>query len=944
MKLPQRFEELISRDQQLYSVVLKALSIVEPWVADNKTVFFYEYTDHSLKHLSEVLLSAEGLISDASWQHLTADDGALIVLSVLLHDCALHLTEDGFFSLIRGNYAPESSRYVGQEPKWPALWDQFFLEAKRFDQHKLVALFGNSEPVQSIPIDKIDFTLKHRLLIGEFLRRHHARLAHEIAILGIPGIGTPLPLADPEFRPLLDLAGFVARSHNLPIRTAVDALESTQRRVHLNSKVPFLMMVLRISDYLQIHSARAPGQLLRLRSLTSPVSRGEWRKHLSVREINQAHDDPEAIFVDAEPESATTFLAMRDLLRDIQAELDKSWAVLGEIYGRFTPLNSLGIAVRRIRSNLDDPEQFRKTRNPKYLPRDFRFRTASAELLDLLVAPLYGDQPEIGIRELLQNAVDACRERDDLIAKGIVSRSGKITDDVVVTLTIRDDREPTLIVEDYGVGMSPDIIEKYFLNIGAYFRSSDLWRKNHENCGHSTVHRTGRFGIGLLAAFLLGPEIRVTTRSILNPTDDAITFTCRQGAEVIEVTPCQFDHFGTRIEVKLLQKSADTLAHNLDEWDWYCLDSPQVQRVFVTNNAKKSIHQQYQVPACEENLESTKWRRILCDGYDDVFWSYEALERWGAPDSVVICNGIFISRRSHNLQPKISPELDMIGVRTPSLVVYDPDGRFPIDLKRNDVITNETGFKDALALDVSNYLVDHFIANLQNREPGLTTENVISSINPQILGLGNAFYRNDESIGKFILTKTGIIPCDAYVLSKSGMNCVLIDAIDSANNKGGFNSQTISNWASFYIPVGRVTKTKSSRSNFLNNSIGGTNYDGSASGYFAGLNIVGRRILVRKSHVTELVSPGNVKRGQWRTLSEEKDLGDWSLFSVGNLPALSLDVETVCAELDLSGAFGVTILYFGENLIDTPMLSPLAEVWEQKIGSHLLKQSQREHS
>lgn len=66
MKLPQRFEELISRDQQLYSVVLKALSIVEPWVADNKTVFFYEYTDHSLKHLSEVLLSAEGLISDAS--------------------------------------------------------------------------------------------------------------------------------------------------------------------------------------------------------------------------------------------------------------------------------------------------------------------------------------------------------------------------------------------------------------------------------------------------------------------------------------------------------------------------------------------------------------------------------------------------------------------------------------------------------------------------------------------------------------------------------------------------------------------------------------------------------------------------------------------------------------------------------------------------------------
>ncbi|GLH47995.1 HD domain-containing protein [Pseudomonas lactis] len=101
MHLPPRIENLISQDHALNAVVLKALAIVGPWTLDNRTVFFHEYTDHSLKHLTEVLLTAEGLISDESWPHLTAEDGAVITLSVLLHDCALHISEDGFFFLNR---------------------------------------------------------------------------------------------------------------------------------------------------------------------------------------------------------------------------------------------------------------------------------------------------------------------------------------------------------------------------------------------------------------------------------------------------------------------------------------------------------------------------------------------------------------------------------------------------------------------------------------------------------------------------------------------------------------------------------------------------------------------------------------------------------------------------------------------------------------------------
>ena len=536
MKLPSRFSEALAKDNGLNSLVLKALTVIEPWTSDNKTVFFPEYTDHSLKHLEEVLLTAEGLIRDESWPHLTAEDATVTVLSVLLHDCALHLSEEGFFALTSGRYTSVESRYVSQEATWPLLWENFFAEAKRFDQRRLFALFGDSKPITSLPSNKLELTYKHRLLIGEFLRRHHARLAHEIALSGIPGPTQSLQVVDPVYIELVDLAGFVARSHNMSLRSAVDRLEPQKRRVHLNCKVPFVMATLRVADYLQIHAARAPGQLLQLKNLASPVSRSEWKKHLSVQEINQAHDDPEAIFVDANPDSAKTFLAMRRLFADIQLELDQCWAVLGEVYGRFKPLNDLGIGIRRIRSNLDNASSFQQTRKPSYIPRDFRFKTASAELMDLLVAPLYGAKPEIGIRELVQNAVDACLERDDLISKGLVAVSSASKEDVVVFLRKEENGDATLIVEDYGVGMTPEVVDRYFLNVGASFRSSDLWRRNHETGGHSTVHRTGRFGIGLLAAFLLGPEIRVTTRHIGEAENGAISFICAQGDESLEVS------------------------------------------------------------------------------------------------------------------------------------------------------------------------------------------------------------------------------------------------------------------------------------------------------------------------------------------------------------------------------------------------------------------------
>lgn len=936
MNIPSRFNTLLTKDSRLHSLVLQAITSIEPWASDNKTVFFPEYTDHSLKHLEEVLLTAEGLILDEAWPHLTATDATVMILSVLLHDCALHLSEEGFYCLISGNYPRCVSRYVGEETDWSTLWRQFYAEAKRFDQRRLTALFGESSPINPIPENKLELTYKHRLLIGEFLRRHHARLAHEIALSGIPA-SNEVRITDSTNNDILDLAGFVARSHNMSLRSAVDKLEPQKKRVHLNCKVPFIMATLRLADYLQIHAARAPGELLQLKSLASPVSRGEWQKHVSVQEINQAHDDPEAIFVDANPRSAKTFLAMTRLLTDIQKELDQCWAVLGEVYGRFAPLNALGVGIRRIRSNLDNPASFQRERTPSYIPRDFKFRTASAELMDLLVAPLYGSKPEIGIRELIQNAVDACMERNDLITRGAVSETVKSKDDVVVYFKKDEDGNSTLVIEDYGVGMTPDIVDRYFLNVGASFRSSDLWRKNHENDGHSTVHRTGRFGIGLLAAFLLGSEIKVTTRHINAPAESAITFSCTQGDESLEVAYSSLHH-GTKIEIALSKETAEVLLEDPEKWDWYCMKIPTVRRL-SPSPGEADLPQELVVPSCDENLEGTPWRRLTADGFDDVLWSYEIHDRWGQRSSIVICNGIYVCRYRRDGNPDISRPLGIISPSSPSLVVYDPNGRFPINLQRDEVSSKHISFRQELATAVSDYIAKGLVDLFDRVTPEISSENISLSCHPKIPALENTNYPYTRP-ATMIITQHGFVPADAHLMRQAGIRSLFLDATNLSVDRGAYKSRTITNWIDNYCAVPSVTHTKSSRSEFLRRTIGDTNHYGEM-GYFRGIDIVGKRILVRNADVVELVRPGNVSKRLWSRLSIEQEIGNWTLYRMGEVPTITLDLAQAITELEEHSAFGFSLLYFkfdpeAAEKCDSD-ISPFATAWMQHVGSSTLR-------
>src|SRR3954469_3662686 len=115
MNLPPKLEALI-KDSSLYASVLLSFTEFEPWFRLSGTPFFPEFTDHGIGHVIDVLQSAISLVGDRAWTILSPNDAAVLCIATLLHDSAMHFTEDGFLDLICG--PPRAPVLEGEEP-WP---------------------------------------------------------------------------------------------------------------------------------------------------------------------------------------------------------------------------------------------------------------------------------------------------------------------------------------------------------------------------------------------------------------------------------------------------------------------------------------------------------------------------------------------------------------------------------------------------------------------------------------------------------------------------------------------------------------------------------------------------------------------------------------------------------------------------------------------------------
>lgn len=346
-----------------------------------------------------------------------------------------------------------------------------------------------------------------------------------------------------------------------------------------------------------------------------------------------------------------------------------------------------------MRSNLDDLPQFRASVD--YVPGRFAFEAAGTGLLKKLVGPLYGDAPEVGIRELIQNAVDAVNERR-------ARAGGPPTDgpdaEIRVLIEGSAERGGTVTVEDRGVGMTEEVIRSYFLRVVASYRESDAWRKAFATGGTPTVIRSGRFGVGALAAFLLGERVELCTRAVDAPADRAMTFAAAIEDETIEVRRTSREFPGTTITVRIDGPTFARLAEvGGVEWDWYRWPTPRIERAI--NGRVLEPLTRLPGPGAELDHE---WHRVNVTGYDEVLWTFGRVP-------VLVCNGLNVGNKGSSLsyhrrmnwegESRVTYVDTPVGV--PYVSVIDRAARLPLDLQRYGLVQHRYPFADDLLADVT---------------------------------------------------------------------------------------------------------------------------------------------------------------------------------------------------------------------------------------------------
>ncbi|MFI0939815.1 caspase family protein [Streptomyces sp. NPDC021020] len=193
-----------------------------------------------------------------------------------------------------------------------------------------------------------------------------------------------------------------------------------------------------------------------------------------------------------------------------------------------------------------------------------RFQLAEDGVKPLIMGTqLYGDRM-LAVRELYQNALDACRRRQ--ARQQYAARTGdgtrqpaELASYTVAFTLARDPADGRLYVEchDDGIGMTAEELRDLFARAGrrneqspARVRELRRWRRVG-----IVPELNSRFGIGVFSYFMLAEEIRVTTRPAARsgfgagPRGHRVDVVADSG--LMHITPCDDIDAGTTVRLYL---------------------------------------------------------------------------------------------------------------------------------------------------------------------------------------------------------------------------------------------------------------------------------------------------------------------------------------------------------------------------------------------------------
>ena len=484
-------------------------------------------TVHDISHLDALWDIASSVAEGA----VSVNPAGAFVLggSILLHDAAMSVAA-----------YPGGLSDLRQTVAWRDTVARLALSAEERGEER----FDTNNPPDAV-IDQV---------LPDVLRQLHAEHAEELAEQAWNSLdGPPVHLVeDSDLRTFYGpTMGQIAHSHWWPVQRLEqefsEDLGALASRTRCRVDRLILACLLRVADALHLDSRRAPRFL---RAITDP--KGTPALHWTFQErLARPHIELDAVvFTTGQPfarEEADAWWLAYDALNAADRELHDVDLLL-QARGREI------LKARRIKGAGSPEILARSLPTSDWRPVDAMLRVSDVPAIveRLGGAQLYGDNPTVALRELIQNAADAIQARRRF--EGRPGDWGSITVEL-----IEDAGHSWLVVEDNGIGMAENVLTGPLLDFGNSFWRSPLATEEFPGLMAAGMQAIGRFGIGFFSVFMLGPVVRVYSRRCDRGHETGRLLEFRGGTSARPILspssgpPMPIDG-GTRIEVQLQDK------------------------------------------------------------------------------------------------------------------------------------------------------------------------------------------------------------------------------------------------------------------------------------------------------------------------------------------------------------------------------------------------------
>ncbi|AXP79765.1 Chaperone protein HtpG [Mariniflexile rhizosphaerae] len=422
---------------------------IQPLLNNRIPKIFGSYTLHNIDHSIRIMEYMADIIQDIT--ALSELEITLLIYSALLHDIGMAVSENDI-TLIKN--------------------DDFKSIDIKFSSMKKV--MDNDED----------------LALTEYIRRFHSSLSAKYIrenlneFFQIPGQITAYFTED---------LALICESHTKDFDWISANLTQNDKKGHFHYNAQFIACILRLGDILDIDSSRTPYTLYKSVN-PKGISENEWKQHFVITntkkiEFDSVKKQKQLVF---HGESSTANIHRKILLYIdwVEKELIGSMELVNIMPNQYNLLfdSSPKIHIKPIGFTFSEYK----------MSLDYH---AISQLL--MGEKIYGSK-SLGLREIIQNSLDASRVRQEIEKQNYQFGDDNYEPKIKIIL---DSKNNTVTIRDYGMGMSMEIIKKHFLNIGvSYYNSTDFKLRD------LNYKPIGNYGIGFLSCFMLSDNVKVVTR------------------------------------------------------------------------------------------------------------------------------------------------------------------------------------------------------------------------------------------------------------------------------------------------------------------------------------------------------------------------------------------------------------------------------------------------